>query len=188
MGVKRILWESLPTLMLVTIITVFAGFLLNSALSIGNVVGILIITPAIIGTGGDIGTSFGARITTQLHSGLIEPRFRRYRLVYVNFIALLACGILVSVLIGFTGYGVGALLEYYNPTTSLGLSLGDYLLIALAAGTIEYLAILVISLLIAFISFRRGLDPDNLVAPLVTTLADLIGIAAIFLILHLAII
>ena len=187
MGVKRILWESLPTLMLVTVITVFAGFLLNSALSFGDVVGILIITPAIIGTGGDIGTSFGARITTQLHSGLIEPRFRRYKLVYINFIALLACGILVSVLIGFTGYGVGALLETYF-TASLGLSLGDYLLIALAAGAIEYFAILVISLLIAFISYRRGLDPDNLVAPIVTTIADLIGIAAIFLILHLAII
>ncbi len=183
LGVKRILWESLPTLMLVTIITVFAGFLLNSAFSIGNVIGILIITPAIIGTGGDIGTSFGARITTQLHSGLIEPRFRRYKLVYINFLALFVCGLLVSIVVGFTGYGVAALID-----TSDSLVLVDYLIISLAAGAIEYLSILFISLFIAFISFKRGLDPDNLVAPFVTTIADLIGIAAIFLILHLIII
>ncbi|NVM52220.1 MAG: magnesium transporter [Candidatus Helarchaeota archaeon] len=185
MKVRRILMEALPTLMFVTVITVFAGFLLNSAFYMGDVVGILIITPAIIGTGGDIGTSFGARITTQLHSGLIEPRFRRFRLVYINFFALFLCGFIVSVVIGFAGYSVGALIDGFNFTTPLGLSLLDYLIIALAAGSIEYILILFISLFIAFISFRRGLDPDNLVAPLVTTIADLIGITVIFLTLNL---
>lgn len=185
MTLKRILAESLPTLLLVTVISVLAGFLLNSAFSIPDVVGILIITPAIIGTGGDIGTNFGARITTQLHSGLIEPRFKRFKLVYINFIALFLCGFIVSVVVGFTGYYIGAFLDGLNFVTPMGLSMTDYLIISVVAGSFEYSIILFLSLFIDFISFRRGLDPDNLIAPLITTIADLIGISAILLVLNL---
>ena len=178
MNIKRILLEALPTLLLASSITVVAGFLLNSTLAMGEVTGVLLITPAILGTGGDIGTSFGARITTQLHSGLIEPRFKRYSLVLVNFVALLACGIIVSVVIGCVAFGI----SYFFDGT---LALSHFLMLSVLAGAIEYVIILFLSLSIAFISFRHGLDPDNLVAPLVTTIADLIGISAIVLILNL---
>ncbi|MFX1295232.1 MAG: magnesium transporter [Promethearchaeota archaeon] len=176
MVIKRIIIEALPTLMLASSITVIAGFFLNSALSIGEVIGVLIITPAILGTGGDIGTSFGARITTSLHSGLIEPRFRRFRLVFVNFIALFICGLIVSVIIGFAAFSISELMGG-------NMGLVQFLILSLGAGSIEYIIILFLSLCISFISFRRGLDPDNLVAPLITTISDLIGISAIFLIL-----
>ena len=180
MEVKRILIEALPVLMLASAITVCGGFLLNSALDYGEVIGVLIITPAILSTGGDIGTSFGARIATSLHSGLIEPRFQRTRLVYINFIALFVCGLIVSVVIGFVAFGI----SYY---LGGGWSLLQFLILSIVAGSIEYAIILFLSLFIAFISFRRGLDPDNLVAPLVTTIADLIGISAIFIVLSLII-
>jgi len=176
MEIKRILIEALPTLMLASTITICAGFLLNSALSLGEVIGVLIITPAILGTGGDIGTSFGARITTSLHSGLIEPRFRRFRLVYINFTALFICGLIISVIIGFVSFGISSLMGGE-------MQLIQFLILSIGAGSIEYVIILFIALSVAFISFRHGLDPDNLVAPLITTIADLIGISAIFLIL-----
>ena len=178
MRMRRILIESLPVLMLAAAITVVAGFVLNSALSLGEAVGVLIITPAIIGAGGDLGTSFGARIATQLHSGLIEPRFKRFRLVYINFLALFICGIIVSVVVGLSAFFLRSLL------VETGFSLGQFLILAVGAGAIEYSIILFLSFIIVFITFRRGLDPDNLIAPLVTTIADLIGIAAILLILQ----
>jgi mgtE-like transporter len=35
----------------------------------------------------------------------------------------------------------------------------------------------------AFISFKRGLDPDDMVAPVVTTVGDFMGIVFLFFIL-----
>ena len=169
--------EVLPALLLATTISVFAGYLFNSAFTLGDVVGVLIITPAILGAGGDIGTSFGARITTNLHAGLIEPRFGRFRLVYINFLAMFFCGMIVAVLVGILGFFIGS----WIAPGELGLF--DFLFLSLTAGAIEFALILALSLFIAFITFRHGLDPDNLIAPLITTVADLIGIAALFFIL-----
>lgn len=180
MRVKRILLEELPTLMLVTIISVFAGYIFEASISLGNAIGILVITPAIICAGGNIGTIFGARITTKLHSGVIEPRFGRIRDVYINFIALFVCGLLVSLLIAFVGFFISGLI---SPEDSLGLV--NFIIISVGTCTILNSGILFLAFFIAFISYRRGLDPDNLVAPIVTTIADLIGILSIFLILNL---
>ena len=177
MQLRRTVLEALPALLLASAITVVAGFLLDSTLTIGEVGGILIITPAIICIGGDIGTSFGARIATHLHSGLIEPRFKRTQLLWVNFFAMFFCGLIVSVVVGIVGWTLGI---FISPGK---LTLLDFLILSLGAGSIEYLAILFVSLFVALVSFRRCLDPDNLVAPLVTTIADLIGIGAILLIL-----
>ncbi|MHA1651282.1 MAG: magnesium transporter [Candidatus Helarchaeota archaeon] len=178
MEVKRIIKEALPTLVLASTISVFAGFLLNSSLTMGEVVGILIITPPILSIGGDLGTTFGARIATHLHSGLIEPRFGRIRLIYINFISLFMSGLLVSAISGVVAYFLRIVID---PTGHL--SLVDFMILSLGAGSILYVSILMLSLFIAFISFRRGLDPDNMVAPLISTTADLIGTGMIFVVL-----
>ncbi|MHA1265958.1 MAG: magnesium transporter [Candidatus Helarchaeota archaeon] len=178
MDVKRIIIEALPTLILASTISIFAGFLLNSSLTLGEAIGILIITPPILSIGGDLGTTFGARITTHLHSGLIEPRFGRVRLIYINFIALFLSGLLVSIISAVVAYFLRIIID---PTGYL--SLADFIIIALGAGSILYVSMLLLSLFIAFESFRRGLDPDNVVAPLISTIADLIGTSMIYLLL-----
>jgi mgtE-like transporter len=40
-----------------------------------------------------------------------------------------------------------------------------------------------VSVLTAFLSFKRGLDPDDTVAPIVTTFGDVMGIVFLFIIL-----
>ena len=40
-----------------------------------------------------------------------------------------------------------------------------------------------VSVLTAFLSFKRGLDPDDMVAPVVTTVGDFMGIVFLFFIL-----
>jgi cation transporter-like permease len=37
-----------------------------------------------------------------------------------------------------------------------------------------------VSILTAFLSFKRGLDPDDFVAPIVTTISDTMGIILLF--------
>jgi mgtE-like transporter len=38
-----------------------------------------------------------------------------------------------------------------------------------------------ISIVTAFISFKQGLDPDDMVAPVVTTFGDTLGIILLFI-------
>ncbi len=178
MEIRRILLEALPPSMLAASIAVITGYMLNTTLALGEILGVLIVSPAVLGTGGDLATSFGARITTSLHSGVIEPHFRRFRMVYINFIALYLCGLLVSTVTGIVAFSIS---NYMEGT----MTLWHFLMLSVGAGSIVYAIMLFLALCIAFISFRHGLDPDNLVAPLITTIADLIGISTIFLILNL---
>jgi len=41
----------------------------------------------------------------------------------------------------------------------------------------------VISVFTAFLSFKKGLDPDDMVAPVVTTVGDVMGIVFLFLLI-----
>jgi mgtE-like transporter len=56
-------------------------------------------------------------------------------------------------------------------------TLGTLLAIALLAAFLSGLALTVVVILVMFLGFRRGIDPDTLVGPLVTTTGDVIGIA-----------
>ena len=52
----------------------------------------------------------------------------------------------------------------------------------LAAGMVTILMLIFISIMFSLLTFRRGLDPDNVVVPLLTTIGDLIGISTLLLI------
>ena len=51
--------------------------------------------------------------------------------------------------------------------------------ILLITNIIAFITIVIISYAISIVMFKRGLDPDNFVIPLISTLADAITTAAI---------
>ena len=55
--------------------------------------------------------------------------------------------------------------------------------IILGAGVLLVFVISIISVATAFWSFKRGLDPDNMTAPIVTTIGDTLGIIFLFLLI-----
>ena len=92
-----------------------------------------------------------------------------------------------SIIMGILTYTILAILIYYTASFS-GIRMDDinlikFVSIVLATGFLLICIISIVSVLTAFWSFKRGLDPDDMVAPVVTTVGDTLGIVFLFLLI-----
>ena len=164
--------QSLPVVLVSLVAGLFAGTVLGSETmreGIASVPGVLLLLPAFLATRGGVYGSLGARLSTGLHQGLIEPRFELDRRLTNAIVASFLNGMSVSVFIAVITHL--ALLMFGDQGSLLEL-LG----IMVVAGFLS--AVLMISVLITvvFLGYRRGLNPDNVIGPVVTTLGDVFGV------------
>ncbi|MFD1571201.1 magnesium transporter [Halorubrum laminariae] len=164
--------QALPVVLVSLVAGLFAGTILGTETMrsfIADVPGLLLLLPAFLATRGGVYGSLGARLSTGLHQGLIEPRFQLDRRLTNAIVASFINGMTVSVFIAVVTYlwlgllgSDGSLLELVG--------------IMVVAGLLS--AVLMISVLITviFVGYRRGLDPDNVIGPVVTTLGDVFGV------------
>ncbi|NHN41761.1 hypothetical protein G9C85_08970 [Halorubellus sp. JP-L1] len=165
--------QALPAMSASVVGGLFAGAVLGGMRSdLADVSGLLVLVPALLATRGNVYGSLGARLATGLHQGLLEPRFDldddRLRGAIA---AALANGVLVSVLAATATYAALRLLGD-DPASLLGL-----VAIAFVAGVLSGLALTFAVVSVVVVGFRRGLDPDTFVGPVVTTTGDFVGLA-----------
>jgi len=170
--------ESLLTLLFVAFIVDVTGTVLKD---VDNVVSsakeIYIVYPALIDTVGDVGSVIGSTATTKLAVGLLNPSFRsilnhRKRIV-ATWIASIVMFILFSVI---------SLLTQGMLTVHTFLRFSALLI---TTNLIAVIAIASVSFYVAILTFRRGLDPDNFVIPIESSLADSITTVALLIALFL---
>lgn len=147
----------------------FAGFLVASQLNIFLLSPWAIaVYPAIVSAKGVIGGLLSGRLGTALHIGTIHPRFfnntrsfhRLYSALIVITLATSTAMSLVSLVFGLVLWGITFsdfvdILRTVVATMALGLS------------------ITLITVWVAFVSFNKGLDPDVIVYPVMSTTADI---------------
>ena len=130
----------------------------------------LVIYPGILSIRGAIGGLYAGRLGTALHLGTIKPRlFGNTEDAYVLFNTVNTLTLISALLMGSLGSIVGVVVTGTPPS--------EFFAILSVIVTSMGLSILVISPLtfwISVISYRRGLDPDILVYPIVSTLADIV--------------
>ena len=164
--------QALPVVLVSLVAGLFAGTILGSETmraGIETVPGVLLLLPAFLATRGGVYGSLGARLSTGLHQGVIEPTFDLDRRLTNAIVASFVNGMLVSVFIAVITYLTLFLLGGQG-------NLFELLGIMIVAGFLS--AVLMISVLITviFVGFRRGLNPDNVIGPVVTTLGDVFGV------------
>lgn len=169
--------EALPVLLVSGAGGLFAGVVLGGMeAELRDVDGLLLLVPALLATRGNVYGSLGARLASALHQGLIEPRFDLgAERVRVAVAAALTNGLLVSTFAAVAGF---ALLR------SLGrprASLPTLVAIALVAGLLSGIVLSVAVVAVIFLGYRRGLNPDTLAGPVVTTTGDVVGVAMLLL-------
>ncbi len=175
---KKIVKNSIPILTIAVFIEIFAGQILQGNLQKLMLLPVFLISiPVINGVGGNIGSILGARLASGLHVGYIEYSIKDKNM-HNNFLS--------SLFIGLVTYAILAILIYYisslgNIQMSMGLL--EFVSIVLGTGILLILMISIISVLTAFWSFKKGLDPDDIVAPVVTTAGDTLGIVFLFLLI-----
>ncbi|MCX2818716.1 magnesium transporter [Haladaptatus sp. F3-133] len=136
--------------------------------------GLLLLLPAFLATRGNVYGALGARISTGLHQGLIEPRFGRDARLINAVAASFVNGITVSVFIGAMSWLI--LRALGRDSAALGELVG----VTLVAGLLTSFVMIAGLLGLVFAGYKRGIDPDNLVGPIVTTLGDMFGVVFLY--------
>lgn len=173
--VSKILKESFWLLTICILIEILAGQILNSQEKIINIPIILAAVPVVNGIGGNIGSIMGAKLTSGLHVGFVKPDLKDKVLRgYISDIILLA--IIVFILIA-------VLMSLILPLIGIQLSISVFKFIPVIffGGLIMTLIVIVAGVFSAFIAFKKGMDPDNVVTPIITTSGDTFGISIIIL-------
>lgn len=170
----RILKESFPILLLTTVGGVAAGLLLDSMKDkFALIPGLLILLPAILGNRGNISGALGSRLASALHLGLIEPKLKLNKTLKDNVLAALILNIILSFILGIITYYAYILSGFQG---QIPASIIDLTLISFIAGTLAGVILTVASVLLAILSYSKGLDPDNVLAPLLSTFGDIITV------------
>lgn len=130
----------------------------------------LVIYPGILSIRGAIGGLFSGRVSTALHIGTIKPRFtENTRYAGVLFHSITALTLISSVAMG----SVGSLFSLFVA----GATALDALRIMLAVTATMGASIVFISPItfwVSVVSYRRGLNPDIVVYPVISTVADIV--------------
>ena len=174
--------ESLIALILSAITAVFAGLFLGTAEeTLILVPGLILLVPAAIGMRGNIFAALGSRLGSALHLGSVTSITMKNEVVRSNIYSTLTLTVILSVILGFLAKG-------FALTFGLG-SIGVFSFIAISfiAGFLSGIILLFLTFAVAFASYRRGWDPDNITSPLITALGDFITIPSLLLATHIVI-
>jgi mgtE-like transporter len=164
---KKIMVHSTPTLFLSSLFGTAAGTILNGSFSaILSNPSILALVPLFSGESGDLVSILGARLSSGLHIGSIESSLRPTEEALRNFAIIIILAVIIYPLIGVLAY-FGSLAIGIQP-----VALANMVFISTTAGLMLTPLMLLIAFYLNALSYRRGLDPDNIVIPLSTSLTD----------------
>lgn len=172
---------ALPTLLVSGVGGLLAGSILGGMRTqLAAVPGLLVMVPAFLAIRGSVYGSLGSRLSGGLHQGLIDPTFDLdRRLVSAAAAALLNGTVAGLAAAALTVGALRALGRTVAPLSRLAV-------IALVGSLLAGLALTVTIVTVVFVGYRRGLNPDDVVGPTVTTAGDVFGLAALALATELA--
>ena len=142
--------------------------------------GLLILVPPAIGLRGNVFSALGSRLSTAIHTGQFRPSLRRGTALGDNVIASLLLTSGLSLALALVAKVVAVAFGVRDTISVLDLATISVLGGMLASGVV-----LVATVLLALGAARYGWDLDNLVAPIVSTLGDVLTLPALWLAAHL---
>lgn len=166
--------EGLIALLICAIGDLIAGIILGKmTFFLETFPGLLVVIPGAIGMRGNIFGSFASRLSTNLHIGLISPKFEFSEDLNNNIFSSFVLTLILSIFLGIVAKVFCILLHYPS------MELIDFILICTIAGIISNLIMLPITMFISFKSFEHGWDPDNITSPIIAAFGDLFTLPAI---------
>ncbi|HUR76620.1 MAG TPA: magnesium transporter [Acidimicrobiales bacterium] len=141
--------------------------------------GLLILVPPAIGLRGNVFSAVGGRLSTAIHSGQFHPTLRRGTVLGDNVVASLLLTSGLSLALAVLAKGIAGILGERT------IPLIDLATISIAGGMLASTVVLVATVALAFGATRFGWDLDNLVAPIVSMLGDVLTIPALWAASHL---
>ncbi len=169
---RKIVLESMPILAICVALDFGSGTILGDKLDkFIATAGLLTLVPAFLEDGGAMGGILAARFSSLLHLGLLEPKVKPDRDVFYTFAVMHAVAAFMFTMVGVFGYIVNILLHI--PT----ISLSRMVLVTLVAGQLIMFIIDAMAYYFSILSFKKGIDPDNVGIPIIASFMDVAGTA-----------
>jgi mgtE-like transporter len=164
----------LPVLLALTLVEIGSGLVLGSFESeLLRSPSLLVLVPVTIGTAGNLGSVLAARLSTAFHLGVLSFDAGDESLIG-NAVATVLLAVTVFPVIGVAAWGLTALLGETR------LALGTVLAVALTSGVVLAVLAVGVTLVATYAAYRFGLDPDDIVIPIVTNTCDVLGVLVLF--------
>jgi len=179
-GMGAIVRENLALLIPLSTFGTLAG--LTYSFNLDNLLGLaafLILIPPFMGGLGSIGGILGSRLSTEMHTGEVNPSFLPERGVVHHFIISYLYTLILLPLLALIAHSAAVLMGLDSPGQ------GMLVIISLVAGLAVMTLVNGVAYVTASLSFRYGLDPDNFGIPVITSLIDLIGAATLVAVIDL---
>ncbi len=138
--------------------------------------GLLVLVPAAIGLRGNIFSTFGTRLSTAIHTGTFRFTARRDTVLGQNVSAAVALTLGLSIILAVlakviaVAFGIGHTIP-----------VGDLAVVSVVGGALASIAVLLATVGMAGGATRYGWDLDNVSAPIVSTLGDVLTLPALWL-------
>lgn len=138
--------------------------------------GLLVLVPAAIGLRGNIFGSFGNRLSTSIHAGTFRWSLRRETVLGQNVLASMLLTMAISLALAVVAKAIAVGLGLVDSIDLLSMST-----VSIVGGVLGSLIVLAAALGLTGGAVRYGWDLDNVTAPLVSTLGDVLTLPALYL-------
>jgi mgtE-like transporter len=167
--------QALVALALNSSTSLIAGAFLSSITdTLDKYPGLLVLVPAAIGLRGNIFGAFGNRMSTAIHTGTFRWSLRRETVLGQSVLASVVLTMGISLLLAVVAWFMAGL----DGTTIGVLPMAT---ISIAGGLLGSVVVLAAALALTGGAVRYGWDLDNVTAPLVSTLGDVLTLPALYL-------
>jgi mgtE-like transporter len=170
----KVLKESVVTMLLVAFLVNITGTVLKGVSNLAS--GrreIYTVYPAIIDMMGDVSLVIGSAATTKLALGALTPTFSSIKNHVKNLFSAWIASLMLFAVLGLLSLAINGIVSLQE--------ISNLLLILLVSNIIAFITIAVLSYATSIVTFKRGLDPDNFVIPVSSSLADAITTIALFI-------
>ena len=172
--VRAITRAMLPVLVVLTLVELGSGLVLDSfEATLLEFPSLLVLVPVTIGTAGNLGSVLAARLSTAFHLGTLSFSPTDDTLAG-NAIATVALSLTVFPVVGAGAWALTALVA------GTQLALTTVLLVATASGAVLATLAVLVTVIATYAAYRFGLDPDDVVIPVVTNVCDVLGVVVLF--------
>jgi mgtE-like transporter len=159
-----------PLLLALTMVEIVAGMALSGFESVlYRYPSLLVLVPVTIGTAGNLGSILAARLSTAFHLGTLS---------FAPTDDDLAGNAAGTVGIAVTLFPAIGLAAWLLTAVTGGASLSPVTVVAIATLSGAVLSVVAVCVTVGatYLAYRRGADPDDVAIPVVTNVADVLGV------------
>jgi len=172
----------LPVLLVLTVLELGGGLTLGAfEATLLRYPSLIVLVPVTIGTAGNLGSILSARVSTAIHLGLLSLSADDDRLL-----GNLVTTVLLAVSV-FPPVGAGAWLIAWAGG-GVRLEIATVVTVAFVSGIVLAAVAIVVTVSTTYVAYRAGVDPDDIVLPVVTNVCDVLGVLVLFAVVRVIVI